>query len=152
MCYGQRLSMKRVDRGSVGGGLVDSLPDQIAELSYEHGDAYEGKFVVINWILFYNLYPVPAPVAVPVEQKVVAVGIHTGELWCRTLGDNEILAFGQIMYWRTMNMEGAFAYIWTTVGATWKAYDPFTGKWEWSITGVPSGTRLGAQMVKSSYT
>ncbi|MEM4733427.1 MAG: PQQ-binding-like beta-propeller repeat protein, partial [Candidatus Bathyarchaeia archaeon] len=31
-------------------------------------------------------------------------------------------------------------YLWTTVGTTWKAYDPFTGRWEWSIRDVLSGT------------
>jgi len=138
--------------GSVGGQLADYLPDEIAGLSYEHGDAYEGKFVnpvVINGILFYNLYPAQDMFTtsmlggVAIEQKVVAVDIHTGEeLWRRTLGDNERLSFGQIMYWRTMNMEGAFAYIWTSVGTTLKAYDPFTGRWEWSISNVPSGTRV----------
>jgi hypothetical protein len=40
-----------------------------------------------------------------------------------------------------MNMYGAFSYIWTTVGSTWNAYDPFTGRWEYTITGVPGGYR-----------
>jgi outer membrane protein assembly factor BamB len=137
----------------VAGSLADYMyGDDIAGMSYEHGDAYEGKWlnpVVINGILYYNLYPAQDAMTtsmlggVTITQTVVAVDIHTGqELWRKTLGDNERLAFGQVMYWETQNMIGAFAYIWTTVGATYKAYDPLTGRWEFSIAGVPSGTRV----------
>ncbi|MEM1785482.1 MAG: PQQ-binding-like beta-propeller repeat protein [Candidatus Bathyarchaeia archaeon] len=141
--------------GIVGGSLADYLyGDEYAICSYEHGDAYEGKWinpVVINGILYYNLYPPQDtgtargldPGAKVIEQKVVAVDIHTGqELWRRTLGDNERLSFGQIMYWDTMNMVGAFAYLWTIVGATYNAYDPLTGRYEFSIGNVPTGTRV----------
>jgi len=130
--------------------------DDLSILSYEHGDAYEGKWVnpvVINGILYYNLYPAQDAATtamlggVPIDQLVVAVDIHTGEeLWRKKLGDNERLSFGQIMYWKSINMEGAFAYIWTTVGSTYKAYDPLTGRWEFSIANVPTGTRVTGPM------
>jgi outer membrane protein assembly factor BamB len=148
------------------GGLVGSLlggdyvadyiiGDDFAMESYEHGDAYEGKWlnpVVINGILYYNLYPsqdtMTAGMLDPsyklIEQKVVAVDIHTGEeLWRKTLGDNQRLAFGQIMKWESQNMIGAFAYLVATrtvAGVTyWDFFDPLTGRWEYAIKNVPSG-------------
>jgi len=152
------LWYKVLDDGGLVGGLVggDYMADYIygdkfAMGSYEHGDAYEGKWVnpvVINGILYYNLYPSQDtttamridPNYKVIEQKVVAVDIHTGqELWCKTLGNNERLSFGQIMYWESQNMIGAFAYLVTVVGTTWNFYDPLTGRWEFAINNVPSG-------------
>jgi len=106
----------------------------------------------MNGVLFYNQfspqyamsfnYSIFNSTGYEAEQKVVAVDLHTGkELWNKVLGNNERLSHGQIFYWKTMNMYGAFSYLWTTVGSTWKAYDPFTGRWEYTITGVPSGYR-----------
>ena len=136
------------------GGLVGGVDLDVTNMdmiSYEHGDAYEGKFsnpVIMNGILFYTQHaaqsamPAFGGTGYEVEQKTVAIDLHTGkELWNRVLGNNERQAFGQIMYWKTMNMYGAFSYLWTTVGSTWNAYDPFTGRWEYTITGVPSGSR-----------
>jgi len=156
------LWYKVLDDGGLVGGLVggDYVADYIiggdfAMDSYEHGDAYEGKWVnpvVINGILYYNLYPAQDtstarmldPNYKVIDQKVVAVDIHTGEeLWCKTLGDNQRLAFGQIMYWQTQNMIGAFAYLVATrtvAGVTyWDFFDPLTGRWEYAIKNVPSG-------------
>ena len=139
--------------GLVGGVDLDAV--NIDAISYEHGDAYEGKFinpVIMNGVLFYNQYNPQYAMSYnytlfnstgyEAEQRVVAVDLHTGkELWNKVLGNNERLSHGQIFYWKTMNMYGAFSYLWTTVGSTWKAYDPFTGRWEYTITGVPSGYR-----------
>jgi hypothetical protein len=139
--------------GLVGGVDLDAV--NIDAISYEHGDAYEGKFinpVIMNGILFYNQYSPQYAMSYnytlfnstgyEAEQRVVAVDLHTGkELWNKVLGNNERLSHGQIFYWKTMNMYGAFSYLWTTVGTTWKAYDPFTGRWEYTITNVPSGYR-----------
>jgi hypothetical protein len=139
--------------GLVGG--VDINAVNMNMISYEHGDAYEGKWsnpVIMNGILFYTQHAAQSAMNYPgttwnytgyqVEQRTVAVDLHTGKvLWDKVLGNNERQAFGQIMYWKTMNMYGAFSYLWTTVGSTWNAYDPFTGRWEYTITGVPSGYR-----------
>ena len=139
--------------GLVGG--VDLNAVNMDMISYEHGDAYEGKWsnpIIMNGVLFYTQYAAQSAMNYPgttwnytgyqVEQKTVAVDLHTGkELWNKVLGNNERQAFGQIMYWKTMNMYGAFSYIWTTVGSTWNAYDPFTGRWEYTIRDVPSGYR-----------
>lgn len=126
--------------GVVGGDLGNN--------GYEMGDAYEGKFVgqvIINGVLYFNRQIAQNSMAdfnsTLVQQEVVAMDLQTGkQLWSKVLGNNERVAFGQTMYWKTMNMYGGFAYIWTTVGSTWNAYDPLTGRWEWSIQGA-SGTR-----------
>jgi outer membrane protein assembly factor BamB len=128
------------------GGVVGGI---LGANGYETGDAYEGKFVgnvIINGVLYFNRQisqnAMAAFNSVTLEQTVVAMDLQTGEiLWEKVLGNNERVAFGQTMYWQTMNMYGGFAYIWTTVGSTWNAYDPLTGRWEWSIKDVPSGTR-----------
>ena len=135
--------------GLVGG--VDMDVTNMAMISYEHGDAYEGKWanpVIMNGILFYTQHSTQYGMSAfgssgtETEQRTVAVDLHTGKvLWDKVLGNNERQAFGQIMYWKTMNMYGAFSYLWTTVGSTWNAYDPFTGRWEYTISGVPSGSR-----------
>jgi len=125
------------------GGLVGADLDY---MGYEHGDAYSGKFqnpVIINGILFYNQYPTGF-LADFSEQRVCAVDLHTGEkLWDKVLGHTtttgERLSCGQVMYWQTMDMYGAFAYLWTVVGTTWNAYAPLTGRWEYTMTNVPSG-------------
>ena len=127
--------------GVVGGDLGSN--------GYETGDAYEGKFtgsVIINGVLYFNRQiaqnSMTAFNSTLVEQQVVAVDLKTGkEVWTKVLGNNERVAFGQTMYWQTMNMYGAFAYLWTTVGSTWNAYDPLTGRYEWSIKDALSGTR-----------
>ncbi len=128
------------------GGVVGGI---LGNNGYETGDAYEGKFngqVIINGILYFNRQiaqnSMPAFNSSLVQQEVVAMDIRTGEIiWTKVLGDNERVSFGQTMYWKTMNMYGGFSYVWTTVGNTWKAYDPLTGRWEWSIIGAPGGTR-----------
>jgi hypothetical protein len=149
--------------GAVGGGVGETGQWLQNMVGYEMGDAYEGKFtgsVIINGVLYYNLQIARSTVSTlpnasaaqlataamlnnaSVEQKVVAVELKTGkELWSKVLGNNERLSFGQTMYWQTMNMYGCFSYLWTTVGSTWNAYDPLTGRWEYTMTDVPSGTR-----------
>ena len=146
--------------GAVGGGIGEEGDWYKDMVGYEMGDAYEGKFsgsVIINGVLYFNRQisqniPSAAGTAsqamiselnvATVEQRVVAVDLKTGaELWDKVLGDNERLSFGQTMFWQTMNMYGCFSYLWTTVGSTWKAYDPLTARWEYTMINVPSGTR-----------
>jgi len=146
--------------GAVGGGIGENGTWWQNQVGYEMGDAYEGKFtgsVIINGVLYFNRQiPQTIPSAAgtdsqnminalnvtTLEQPVVAVNLKTGEqLWSKVLGNNERVAFGQTMFWQTMNMYGCFSYLWTTSGSTWNAYDPLTGRWEFTMTDVPSGTR-----------
>ncbi len=129
------------------GGLAGG---ELGQNNYETGDAYEGKFtgnVVINGVLYFHRQITQTSMtafnSTLVEQQVVAVDLKTGkELWTKVLGNNERVSFGQVMYWQTMNLYGAYAYLWTVDGTTWRAYDPLTGRWEWSIRDVPTGTSV----------
>ena len=129
------------------GGLIGG-EGELGMHSYDIGDAYEGKWsppVIINGVLYYNQFN--ANGGTNVEQEVVAVDLHTGEeIWRRPLIDStgtvQRLAFGQIFYWDHYNMHGAFPYLWATSGSTWHAFDAATGRWVYSMTGVPSGANV----------
>ena len=109
------------------------------EMGYEMGDAYVGKFlgtVVINGVMYYNSYQSTGGTAV--EQTVHAVNLKTGEeLWVKNW-NNSRLAFGQVYNFQGFNYYGCFAYLWTTTGTTWDAYDALTGRWVYEIQNVPS--------------
>jgi outer membrane protein assembly factor BamB len=119
------------------GGLVGG---DIGEHSFEHGDAYQGKFssrVIIAGILIYmhdtNIRP----------RVYTAVDVRTGEvLWEKVLGNNLTLGTPQLFYWDSYNYNGTFAYLWCTSGSTWYSFDPLTGEPRYSMTNVPSGTTV----------
>ena len=127
------------------GGLVGG---ERLELSFEHGDAYEGKWkppLVIAGVLYYNQFQ--AGGGTNVEQTVVAVDIKTGEeVWARPLigpnGDNLQIDFGQLFYFDSWNYHGVFGYLWAPSGTTWHAFDPSTGRWVYSMENVPRGSRI----------
>jgi len=125
--------------GLAGGELGGEAP------GFEHGDAYEGKFlppVIVGGILCYNRYEERGGYSI--QQQVVALDVHTGEeLWIR---NNTRIAFAQLFYFKSYNYQGVFAYLWETVGSTWNAYDVFTGRWVYTMTGVPSGPRVRGPM------
>ena len=124
----------------VEGGLTGGA---LGNVQYEMGDAYVGKFlgsVIIDGVLYYNQFQSQGGSAV--EQPVVAVDLKTGEeLWVRNW-NNSRLAFGQVYFFDGFNYHGAFAYLWTTSGSTWDAYDAFSGRWVYRLTNVPSGWNL----------
>jgi hypothetical protein len=122
------------------GGLTGGLwGDGQIPASSESGDAYEGKFsnsVIMNGILYYNLGTAGFAGTTDVN-GIRAVDIHTGkELWFK---NGTSLAFGQILYWNSYNVDGVYTYIYSTSGSTWTAYDPFTGEWQFTFENVPSG-------------
>ena len=120
------------------GGLTGG---EQGEMGYEMGDAYVGKFlgtVVIDGVMYYNRYQATGGTAV--TQEVVAVNMKTGEeLWVKNW-NNTRLAFGQVYNFQGFNYYGAFAYLWTTTGTTWDAYDALTGRWVYRITDVPAAS------------
>ncbi|PVX25319.1 MAG: hypothetical protein CW691_04885 [Candidatus Bathyarchaeum sp.] len=128
------------------GGLAGGTT---GEHGFEQGDAYEGKFngvVIIGGVLAYNQFDEGGDTAV-VQQDVVAVDLHTGEeLWRRPLVDPEgnihRLSFGQAFYWDSYNYHGVFGYLWATSGSTWYAFDIFSGRYEYAMENVSSGTRV----------
>ena len=118
------------------GGLVGG---EFEDYSYHCGDAYEGKWVtrgtpvIMYGILYYNEYPSNYD-----TQRIRAVDLRTGEdLWSK---EDERVAYGRILYYSTMNQHGALAYLWTTSGSTWNAYDATNGDWMYTMTNVPSGS------------
>ena len=122
------------------GGLAGG---ELGDVQYEMGDAYELKFmgsVIISGVLFYNRYEDRG--GTNLDQDVVAVDLRTGEeLWVKNW-NNERLDFGQAFYWDSYNYHGVFGYLWTEQGGTWNAYDPQSGRWEYTMTNVPSGLNL----------
>jgi hypothetical protein len=125
------------DMGGLAGGL------EAGWHSFEDGDAYEGKWsnpIIISGILVGVRY-------VRGSQQTYAVNVRTGEMmWEKSLGEEIGLelspSFGELKYWSTMNNHGYYAYIWATQGSTWHAFDPLTGRWEYTMTNVPGGTRV----------
>ena len=114
---------------------------ELGTVGYEMGDAYVGKFlgtVVINGVMYYNSYQSTGGTAV--EQTVHAINLKTGEeLWVRNW-NNTRLAFGQVYDFEGFNYHGSFAYLWTTSGTTWDAFDALTGRWVYRLTNVPSAS------------
>jgi hypothetical protein len=120
------------------------------------GDAYEGKFsnsLVIMGILIYQKFDSVGGNAV--DNWVVAVDLHTGKtLWEKELldpqGNRVVPQFGQIMYWKSFNTQGVHAYLWAAISGgffgaastTLEAFDPYTGRWLFTFTNMPSGNRM----------
>ncbi len=136
------------------GGLGNA---ELGNVQYEMGDAYEYKFigsVILSGVLYYNAYEARGTDP-DLEQQVVAVDIKTGaELWRKTLGDNERVAYGQSFHWDSYNYHGIFGYLWTATPdnsagfapsrspQTLKAYDPQSGRWEYTVENVPPGETI----------
>ena len=145
---GHILWAKPLSTGGNAGGFT-------GEHNYETGDAYEGKFVnsvIINGVLYYNRYAQGFGGGWS-QQGIIAADLRTGEeLWFK---NNSRLAFGQTMYFDGFNTHGVFPYIYEAVSVfdmttftsvtTWKAYDPLTGEYQFSISNIPaSGAQFGA--------
>jgi hypothetical protein len=108
------------------GGLTGGLNEAV---SFQDGDAYEGKFtgnMIVGGVLYYNKYAFNGVTGrQSPNQAIVAVDLHTGEkLWERSydFGGGRI-ATGQILTWLNMNNRGTFAYIWLTSGTDMFALD-----------------------------
>jgi hypothetical protein len=149
------LWTKPMTQGGLTGGKLTGL-------SFEIGDAYEGKWTgssggLSSWastaiILTGKLYYQESTQEDPVVYH--CVDLHTGEeLWSKVFMDNQTIAFGQTFHFDGINYHGAFEYIYVTSGGgwgggsqTWYAFDSWTGDWMFTITDVPSGTNLYGPM------
>jgi hypothetical protein len=137
--------------GLVGGdlGLVGSGGTSV---SFENGDAYEGKWtgsVILAGRLYYQDAPGGLSGTAVVGSPVLyhCVDLRTGqEYWAKTFLDNRSIAFSQTYYWESYNVQGTYSYLWVTTTSggvtTWTAFDPYTGDFRGNITNVPSGTRI----------
>jgi outer membrane protein assembly factor BamB len=154
------LWAKPLTTGGIAGGTLGNPYDDPA-LGYhsnEIGDAYEGKFggrgdvaLILNGKLYYELYA-----AGDIYKETACVDLHTGEeLWSRALENQDGVRirdginafnppglFGQLMYWDTYDYHGVYDYIWCAIGTTWYAFDPYNGDWVYTLTDVPSGSRV----------
>ncbi|MCW4000714.1 MAG: hypothetical protein NWE93_10780 [Candidatus Bathyarchaeota archaeon] len=129
------------------GGELGLVGSGGTSVSFENGDAYEGKWIN-SFILAGRLYYQDAPGtlrAVASNMPVVyhCVDLRTGEeYWAKTFLNNKTITFCQALYWESYNSQGVFAYLWVVDGTTWTAFDPYTGDWRGTITNVPTGTRI----------
>jgi hypothetical protein len=127
------------------GGVVGGTTDILGETHYS-GGSYESRFVnsiIMHGRLYYQ---------VPLGHSgggggFQCVDLRTGEdIWYRDdLGVTGSAApsKGQIYGFETENQHGAGGGIlWQVVGTTWNAIDPFSGKWMYTLTNVPSGTEV----------
>ena len=143
--------------GDTMGGLAGGDTE---EHGYGTGDAYEGKWagsVIISGVLYYNKYATFTAGSTSPQQAVVAVDLHTGkELWTKTLPvGNQRIAFGQVLFWNSLNYQGAFSYLWVTAGTNWFAFEPLTGDLKYNMTNVPGGTNYygpNGEILKYSLT
>ncbi|MFB3887919.1 MAG: PQQ-binding-like beta-propeller repeat protein [Candidatus Bathyarchaeia archaeon] len=134
------------------GGLVGG---EFGDTSYYSGNAYEGQWnppIIINGKLYYNLYPsdtyygstdggIQYPRRAPLP-GFACVDLQTGEqLW---FNNDTRIDFGQIYRYDSPNQHGAVAYLWAISGSQWRAYDPQTGIWVYTINGVPAGSQISS--------
>ncbi len=134
---------KPIEFGGVVGG--DS---EIQGETYYSGGSYEGRFV--NSIIMQGrLYYQPAFGHSGSGSGYACVDLRTGEeIWYRNdlgISGSAVPSFGQIYSFNSENQHGAGGgMLWQSSSSggvtTWQAIDPFTGKWLFNITNVPSGT------------
>ncbi|HSV48994.1 MAG TPA: PQQ-binding-like beta-propeller repeat protein [Candidatus Acidoferrales bacterium] len=145
------LWQKQLQIGGLAGGI--GLSEQAAIFP---GDAYEGKFsssLVIMGILIYQKFD--AVGGNKTNNWICAVDMHTGvTLWEKTLynpsGNVVVPQYGQIMYWKSFNTQGVHAYLFCGISggffggasSTLEAFDPYTGRWLFTYTNMPSGSRM----------
>jgi len=149
------LWTKPIETGGVVGNMralgVESYT--IPDVGFYSGGSYEGRFanaMVINGKLYY---------AEPLGHSnagagYTAVDLKTGEVAWHSdniaftagsipgVGPNNVLvpSFGQIYDYESQNQHGVVGSIlWAVTGTTWSAYDAWTGKWLYNLTGVPNG-------------
>ena len=140
---------KPIEFGGVVGGSSIGVSDAPGA-TYYSGGSYEGRFnnaLIIHGILVYG-----APLGHSGSGGgVFAVDLRTGEeIWYRDdLGGLSETGYwtaiekGQLYNFDTENQHGVGGGIlWRIVGSTWLAYDPFSGRWMYNLTNVPSGTEV----------
>ncbi len=122
---------KPIELGGVVGG------ESVADATFYSGMSYETRFnnpIIISGILYY-VQPLGHDGS---GGGYVAVDLRTGqEIWRR---DDIQPTKGQLPEFHSGNQHGTLGGIlYQMVGSTWRAYDAFTGKATFNITGVPSG-------------
>jgi len=136
------LWAKPITFGGISGG-------QTGAYGFDQGDAYEPKWtgaVIIGGVVYYNQFETTGS-ETGLYRPVVAVDLHTGEeLWNKQLidpdGNNRMLDFGQVFFFDGFNQHAVFDFLWAQAGSNWHAFDTFSGRWVYTMEGVPGGTRV----------
>ena len=144
------LWAKPLTSGGLGGGALNAYQateEDVTDVGYEHGDAYEGKWsgsIIMGGKLYYQKYA-----ANDRYKETICVDLHTGEeLWSKVFFNNQTLLRGQTMFWQTYDNQGIYDYLWSTPPRAFfapdpgiiDAFDPFTGDYVYTLYAVPSGT------------
>jgi outer membrane protein assembly factor BamB len=129
------------------GGVVGGTRTGSDGMTFYSGLNYEAKFqtpIILNGRLYYEQ---------PLSNNnrgggYVCLDLQTGEkVWEQDITG---ITFGQLYDYESLNQHGVVpnGYLWKSVsdssngGTVWMAYDPFTGKWMFNETNVPSGTQV----------
>ena len=130
------------------GGVVGGTNLRANGSTYYSGGSYEGRFgdaLIMHGRLYFTM---------PLGHSgggggYICLDLRTGEeLWYREeLGTGISGGYsdskGEVYDFDSQNQHGAGGGIlWQISGSTWSAYDGFSGKWMYNITGVPSGTEV----------
>jgi outer membrane protein assembly factor BamB len=129
------------------GGVVGGTQTGSNGMTFYSGLNYEAKFqtpIIMNGRLYYEQ---------PLSNNnrggdYVCIDMETGEIIWKT--DITGITFGQLFDYESLNQHGVVpnGYLWKSVtdakngGTVWMAYDPFTAKWLFNETNVPSGTQV----------
>jgi outer membrane protein assembly factor BamB len=130
------------------GGVVGGSSTGIDGMTYYDGTHYETMFkdpIIMYGRLYFTL-PFGSTAG---NGGYICVDLRTGEQkWLNDeigVSGSAAPSFGQLYDYESMNQHGVVpnGYLWTSNFAN--AYDPLTGKWLFSLTGVPSGTEVYTQ-------
>jgi outer membrane protein assembly factor BamB len=119
------------------GGVVGGINTGITGATYYSGGSYEGRFgnaIIIDGKLYYK--------------ATLGNGATNGPYTCLDLRTGEVVwtndvinpTFAELYDYESPNQHGVVpnGYLWQTIGTTWMASDPDTGKWLFNLTDVPS--------------
>ena len=137
---------KPIEFGGVVGGSTE-----IPGATYYSGGSYEGRFansIIMHGRLYFQLPLGHTGGGRAGGGGYICVDLRTGEeIWYRddigVTGRNSAPSKGQLYLFDSPNQHGVVGGIlWQVVGATWIAYDAFTGNWMYNLTNVPSGVEV----------
>jgi hypothetical protein len=148
------LWTKQIEAGGIVGNTralgIESY--SIPDVGFYSGGSYEGRFanaMIIDGKLYYT-EPLGHSAAgagyTAVDLKTGEVAWHTDNLafmagsFAGQPNNLMVPSFGQLYDYESQNQHGVVgSMLWAVTGATWSAYDAWTGKWLYNLTGVPNG-------------
>ena len=108
---------------------------------YYTGAEYQPRFepIVMDGVVYFTNYPSSTS---ETPSGWIALSLRTGQvLWTKNTTD--ILNFGQKYNYKSINMYGAFPYLWATrSGGKMDCFDALTGHYIGTIYSVNTGTKI----------